>query len=501
MVPMYAPDGTLGDVPWDKMSDALRAGGHMGVHMKAPDGTEGIVPAERLQDAVKQGGQVVPYDIRDIPKDKKGTWDTFADDVKSVFSGLFSSNEGDTTAKMSRVRAYQTQTAQENAELAARHASEKAAGYGVAYRTAADIAEASGTNVTGMEEAAKQGNEDAVIGHMLAGQALAASPLATEGVLKVAKAVPKVGPAIGTALRTETGTLKPSVRAVARGVGAAAGHVTGIPGAEVAGVLGGPALADAIIPERPGAAPMMERRAVPITKSPNYDPTAYKAGAALRTTGKLSEMAEAPQIATPEAGPPKPTGSEGRPATWTNERVIQLATQGNRDAISQAVRRGFMLPENVRYVMGDMDYPSAVHNPRSVTKFTPTGEPITQGESDFAYRSRDIGEKGVPADQRSHAHATTDLGDLQQLAPGRASITGKGQEFVRTDLSKLTEGKDYVRMQRAGQPDWIRFLRPLDEGEIEVVGSHPAPKPHRFSNSAKTRQQILDLAKEPPEEK
>lgn len=60
-VPMYAPDGTLGDIPYDKMHDALQAGGKMGVNFLAPDGTKGIIPADRVQDAQKAGGKIVPY--------------------------------------------------------------------------------------------------------------------------------------------------------------------------------------------------------------------------------------------------------------------------------------------------------------------------------------------------------------------------------------------------------------------------------------------------------
>lgn len=76
------------------------------------------------------------------------------------------------------------------------------------------------------------------------------------------------------------------------------------------------------------------------------------------------------------AGDPRRTGSEGRPATWTNERVVELAATGNRDAIAQLTRRGLPLPENARYVMGDQDFPRSVNNPREVTRFTPEGVAI-----------------------------------------------------------------------------------------------------------------------------
>jgi len=109
--------------------------------------------------------------------------------------------------------------------------------------------------------------------------------------------------------------------------------------------------------------------------------------------GKLpSLMGRVERMRTPQSGIPSeselrgsPTpfeemsGSEGRPATWTNERVLQLARQGNRDAIAQVARRGLQLPENARYIAGDIDYPRAVQSPREVTLFTPEGTPIRMG--------------------------------------------------------------------------------------------------------------------------
>lgn len=76
------------------------------------------------------------------------------------------------------------------------------------------------------------------------------------------------------------------------------------------------------------------------------------------------------------AGEPRFTGSEGRAATWTNERVLSEAARGNRVAIEQANRRGLELPPNARYVMGDPDLPRAVYNPKETTIFSPEGTPI-----------------------------------------------------------------------------------------------------------------------------
>jgi hypothetical protein len=89
----------------------------------------------------------------------------------------------------------------------------------------------------------------------------------------------------------------------------------------------------------------------------------------------------------------------------------------------------------------------------------------------FAYRVRNQGEEGVPigGSKSNAAHATTTLEDAQRLAPGRGSVEGEPQEIVKYDLSKLKEGKDYERVQRPGQPDWIRQLRPLKESELQLV--------------------------------
>lgn len=85
----------------------------------------------------------------------------------------------------------------------------------------------------------------------------------------------------------------------------------------------------------------------------------------------------APTIIRPSTtGEPLFSGSEGRAATWTNQDVMRLAGQGNREAIQQAVRRGMQLPANARYVMGDPDISRSIYNPRESTTFTPEGVPI-----------------------------------------------------------------------------------------------------------------------------
>lgn len=62
-IPMFSPDGTLGDIPYERMHEALQAGAVMGVNVKAPDGSMGVVPANRTQEALKAGGKIVPYNV------------------------------------------------------------------------------------------------------------------------------------------------------------------------------------------------------------------------------------------------------------------------------------------------------------------------------------------------------------------------------------------------------------------------------------------------------
>lgn len=64
-VPVFAPDGTLGDIPQSSLAAAVKAGAKPGVTMRAPDGSLGVVPADRYQDAYKAGAKVVPLEQQD----------------------------------------------------------------------------------------------------------------------------------------------------------------------------------------------------------------------------------------------------------------------------------------------------------------------------------------------------------------------------------------------------------------------------------------------------
>ena len=57
-VHMKFDDGTEGDVPQHRITDAVRDGGQITQHMYFDDGTEGWIPLHRVSDAIKDGGRL-----------------------------------------------------------------------------------------------------------------------------------------------------------------------------------------------------------------------------------------------------------------------------------------------------------------------------------------------------------------------------------------------------------------------------------------------------------
>ena len=273
------------------------------------------------------------------------------------------------------------------------------------------------------ESGAILGEAAVPIGTAVAGE-LAGTPMGRKAIGAVADTARAIPDKTALALRTEEGALKPGVArtagALTGAAGAGLGHIVGVPeGGAILGYGLGPSIADRLIPNLPHDIPTKtpigahlpsvdefyqgraedlakrgkeqgaidktaereqtaqekatakEGKAVPITQSPYYNQHIE----ALKAQTEAAQAAK-PKIVSPTEGEPRVTGSEGRPATWTNEFVQEQAGKGNRDAISQAVRRGLELPPNARYVMGDPDFPRAVLNPREVTLFSPEGTPI-----------------------------------------------------------------------------------------------------------------------------
>src|SRR5260370_19352194 len=54
-VPAFSPDGTLGDIPVERVHDAVKSGFKLGVDLVSPDGQPGAIPVERVHDALQKG--------------------------------------------------------------------------------------------------------------------------------------------------------------------------------------------------------------------------------------------------------------------------------------------------------------------------------------------------------------------------------------------------------------------------------------------------------------
>lgn len=189
LVPVFSPDGTLGDIPYERLKDALTAGAKPGVTVKSPDGKLGVIPADRVPDAAKAGATVVPFEQQETQH--PGFWHSLYSDVSGAASGLYhAAVDPLTETHEDLVKKLHAEQAQE----AAPESPERAA-HGALYRKlAVPAAEAVGVNVPAMEQSAAEGDPAGVMGHAAAPLAVAA---ATEGL---ARGVPAVAAAAKDAL-------------------------------------------------------------------------------------------------------------------------------------------------------------------------------------------------------------------------------------------------------------------------------------------------------------
>lgn len=191
MVPMISPNGTPGDIPFEKLNDAKAAGFKPAVTMKAKDGTLGYVPADRYQEAAKSGMEIVPLKEQDTQH--PGFWHQLFSDIGNIRPASVSPYPGmDLEAK---------QNIAQSAVQA--DAGSKAAGHGALYRTGAALAGAAGANVPGMEQSAAEGDPEGVLGHAAAVPAVLGTTMAAGEVLpKIAEQIPEEATATRAAKTT-----------------------------------------------------------------------------------------------------------------------------------------------------------------------------------------------------------------------------------------------------------------------------------------------------------
>jgi hypothetical protein len=207
-VPIFSPDGSLGDVPENQLVAAVRAGAKPGIHITAPNGLPGVIPADRVSDAISAGAKIVP--IENQPIQHPGFWAAFGSDLGGMAKGAFNTMG----AAMRSVATGNPQPLMDQAGQVAQTISEniqhrREEGRSLPYRTIAPLGDVLGVNTRGMEDAADQGDMAGVAGHMATPIALTAAGAA------LAHGIPAAADALDT----------PAGKAVTAGAKAAAGKL------------------------------------------------------------------------------------------------------------------------------------------------------------------------------------------------------------------------------------------------------------------------------------
>jgi len=198
-VPMFSPDGKLGDIPQTSMTQAMQAGAIPGVHVTDPNGNPGVIPANRMAEAVKAGAKIEP--LHEQPIQHEGFWSTMLGDLGDIAKGAFKTGlsasaqmMGTPAPLMRRVgltpmQDQAKQMIQTVRDIPKEDQARKAAGRSDVYTALAPVPEMLGVNVQGMEKSAQQGDVGGVLGHAAAPTIVAAAPLGVEGAARLANRV------------------------------------------------------------------------------------------------------------------------------------------------------------------------------------------------------------------------------------------------------------------------------------------------------------------------
>ena len=244
-VPIFAPDGSLGDIPAAQLAAAVKAGAKPGIHVTAPDGAPGVIPADRVPDAARAGAKIVP--IEDQPVQHPGFWASMGADLGGMAKGLWNLNP---YTQLTQTKEQDVQQSQ--AELAADKAAENSPqrqAHGALYRdVGVPAAETLGVNVPGMEQSAAQGDVAGVAGHAAAPvAAVVGTEALAEGMPAAADATKAaIAPAVRTTVRATNAALKEAPAAAGAAIGGYLGHATGVPEGTLSGVIVGRQVGNAV---------------------------------------------------------------------------------------------------------------------------------------------------------------------------------------------------------------------------------------------------------------
>lgn len=510
-VPMMAPDGSIGDIPISNWKEAVKAGGKVLYNVKAPDGSMGYIPHDQLESALKAGGQLIPASSPDA----KGIT---ADDITSgIGEGLKNLAVGAVAAPV--MMPYQgLKHGWENFQSVRKtgktmeqihNEQQKAEGHGVLYRyLATPMAEGLGTDVSGMEEGAREGDPGKVANRFSA----AVTPVVASAVIE------------------------PVARAAGKGVNALpegpltkkAGFVVG---KTKAALRPNPSLPRATVPTE-APVPASEAAMEDAPGQGEGIPRTLSGESALRQilTGQdnanLLKIARSRGIDVSEEAALKPGRADSKlidkiidshspeeldavrdsylentrfrhqfgdvgPEAWKtmslqtyfpDVNISKAALARTKAAISQSGLPQAM-PKSPAQMLFERQRAASTTTPESgvipaleesirnaQTKKTlaATSQELSKPmQPRWAYRSRDVGETGIP--HQSRAQASLDQEQVERSSPSRGDITGNDQEIVKVDLSKMKEGEDYQIMHGTKQPNWVKFLKPVPESAVKKV--------------------------------
>ena len=91
-IPMLAPDGTSGDIPRERVQDAIAAGFKQAAEMTSPDGKVGYIPVDRATDALRAGFKLGSPDA--APSGPANAGFTMGNIASNVGQGLKELGEG-----------------------------------------------------------------------------------------------------------------------------------------------------------------------------------------------------------------------------------------------------------------------------------------------------------------------------------------------------------------------------------------------------------------------
>ena len=166
-------------------------------------------------------------------------------------------------------------------------------------------------------------------------------------------------------------------------------------------------------------------------------------------------------------------GNEARP-TEGNEKVGTEAGAGGEGAAKGELKKEVQPAGAERAATGEGKSgkgtePRTNLQPGAGTATADREENRGAGAPGYAYRSRDIGETGIP---KGGYTATASEEEARSYLGDREKVTGKPQELVRVPLEKAGEH------ERAAGPrgnDWFKFNKNVPEEHVERVGEDVEP--------------------------